>query len=360
MKRIFVIAGEASGDLHGSNLVKSLLQKDPGLEIKGWGGDLIAESGVEILSHYRDRALMGFVEVLLNWRKIRSWFKMCKSQILAFSPDVLVLIDYGGFNLRMARFASQNGIKVHYYIPPKVWAWNEKRVKKLAAYTHSVSCILPFEENWFRTRGVNAAYVGNPLIKAIDNQPPQADFLVKEGIEKPYIALLPGSRKQEIRRILPEMIKAGRQMNNYQLVMAGAPGIPSDFYDAFDTGGIKRVTGNTYDVIRNCSGAIVTSGTATLETALLDAPQVVVYKAVFLSYLIASVLIKVKYISLVNLILDKPAVTELIQRRATAERIAKELKKAMNDPEIGDDYARLRHLITDKDASEETAARILA
>ena len=355
-----MIAGEASGDLHGSNLAKALFLRSKDHEIQGWGGDLMASSGVEILSHYKDRALMGFIEVLLNWRKIRKWFKQCKKQIAEFKPDVLVLIDYGGFNLRMAKIAHKQGIRVHYYIPPKVWAWNRKRVKKLKAYTDSVSCILPFEEEWFAAHGVNARYVGNPLMKTIAEHEFDAAFTERNNIRNHYIALLPGSRLQEISRILPEMILAGRQIKGYDLVLACAPGIPMEFYSNFSIGNIKLIKGSTYDILKNCDGAIVTSGTATLETALLNVPQVVVYKANPMSFFIGKLLIKVSYISLVNLILKREAVSELIQNEAIALHISNALARSMNNADLLDDYRELRMLISDRDASTETAERILA
>lgn len=362
MKKIFLIAGEASGDMHGANLVKAISELEPETQFYGWGGDLMKDAGVEIYSHYKDRAIMGFTEVLARIFSIRKWFIQCKKEILDIKPDVVVLIDYGGFNLRMARILHESGIKVHYYIPPKVWAWNEGRVNKLAQFTNSVSCILPFEEDYYRSHGVNAKYVGNPLMRNINEFRPDPEFKRKSGITKPFIALIPGSRKQELKRILPIMIKAvGEEFRKkYQLVLAMAPGLDDEEYDSYELDGIICLRDQTFNIMHYADAAIVTSGTATLETALLNTPQVVVYKAGGLSYQIGKRVVKVKFISLVNLILNEQVVEELIQKQASPYRIRQALSKAIsNSATIRHDYSELRKRITDKDASREAARTIL-
>jgi lipid-A-disaccharide synthase len=315
--KYYLISGEASGDLHGSNLIRSLKQIDPHAEIRGWGGDLMQAQGMILVKHYRDLAFMGFIEVLFNLKTILGNIKRCKKDIEAYKPDVLILIDYPGFNMRIARWAKQQNIPVHYYIAPQAWAWKENRVKAIGRDVSALYVILPFEEAFFGQRGCPVHFVGHPLRDALENKPTvDADgFRAKYALDqRPIIALLPGSRRQEISAMLPVMAQMADSFTNYQFVVAGAPSMEMSFYQQLiDESKIKIVTQDTYSILSVAHAAMVTSGTATLETALLKVPQVVCYKGHWLSYEIAKRIIKLSYISLVNLILDAPAVPELIQ-----------------------------------------------
>ena len=315
--KYYIISGEASGDLHGSNLIRELKYKDPKAEIRGWGGDLMQAQGMTLVTHFRDLAFMGFIEVLFNLKTILGNIKRCKKDIQAFSPDVLILIDYPGFNMRIARWAKKQNIPVHYYIAPQAWAWKENRVKDIRRDVKALYVILPFEEEFFGQRGCPVHFVGHPLRDALLNKPEvhEDQFRSKYNLDqRPIIALLPGSRKQEISAMLPTMAKMADKYKDYQFIVAGAPSIELSFYQQLiDLSKIQVVTQDTYSILSVAHAAMVTSGTATLETALLNVPQVVCYKGHWLSYHIAKRIIKLSYISLVNLILDAPAVPELIQ-----------------------------------------------
>lgn len=335
LKKLFVISGEASGDLHGSNLVKELLLKED-VEIEAWGGELMENAGARILKHYKELAFMGFWEVITNIRTISKNFKLCKEQILSFEPDAVVFIDYPGFNLRMAKFCKEQGIKTLYYISPQVWAWKQNRVKKIKAYVDRMFVILPFEKEFYQRFDYDVEFVGHPLIDAVEDFKARAlnpvDFRKKYNLdERPIIALLPGSRNQEIKVKLPIMLSVVNDFQDYQFVIAGAPSKEKEFYREFLKGSnIALVENDTYNLLNNAHAALVTSGTATLETALFKVPQVVCYRGNSVSYQIARRVIKVKYISLVNLIQDQEVVKELIQGELTTENICSELEKILS------------------------------
>lgn len=361
----YLIAGEASGDLHGANLMKALKREDSNAQFRFLGGDLMKAQGGDLVRHYSEMAFMGFVEVLLNIRTILKNLKHTKADLLANRPDALILIDFPGFNLKIAQFAKENGIKVFYYISPKVWAWNQKRVLKIQKVVDKMFCILPFEVDFYRSWGMAVDYVGNPLLDAI------ADFNIDESFrlqhalgEKAIVALLPGSRKQEIKRVLPDMLKILEKFPAYQFVIAGAPGFSEEFYKGIvGRKDVPVVYNQTYDLLKNADAAIVTSGTATLETALLDVPQIVVYKGNPVSIAIARLLVKIKYISLVNLIMDKPVVMELIQKDCNAEALTSELNAILHDPlnrsQMLINYQQLAERMGEPGASAKTARLII-
>lgn len=362
--KIYIIAGEASGDLHASNLVKALLVHNPKHEIRGWGGDMMSAAGVQVVKHYRELAFMGFTEVVMNLRTILNNLESCKTHIAEWKPDLVILVDYPGFNLRIAPFAKKIGIPVVYYISPQLWAWKEGRVKIIRASVDKMLCILPFEKAWYKERGVEAAYVGHPLLDALEKYPFRSDFRTSNKLdERPIIALLPGSRKQEIKIKLPIMLEATKQWQaDFQLVVAAAPGQTSSFYEPFlKNYGACMVKGQTYDLLKNAQFAIVTSGTATLETALIGTPELVVYKGNPISYQIGKRLVKVKYISLVNLILDHPLLAELIQNDCNPAQIHAELlklKQAKRLNEIREGYDKLKSILGNAGASERAAYEI--
>jgi lipid-A-disaccharide synthase len=331
--KYYLVAGEASGDLHGANLMKALKEKDPQAEFRFFGGDLMKAEGGALVKHYADMGFMGFIEVAANLRTIFKNLKFCKDDIAAWQPDVLILIDFPGFNLKIAEFAKKSGLLVCYYISPKVWAWNQKRVLKIKRVVDHMLCILPFEVDFYKKWGMLVDYIGNPLLDAVTAFKPDETFLAKNKLEgKKIVALLPGSRKQEISRLLPEMAGLIEKFPNYQFVIAGAPTFKQDYYTQFfGEQTIPVVFNATYDLLRNAHAAIVASGTATLETALFDKPQVVVYKGHPISINIARLVIKVKFISLVNLIMDRAMVKELIQQDCSVENIAAELDKLLNN-----------------------------
>ncbi|MEO6316540.1 MAG: lipid-A-disaccharide synthase, partial [Chitinophagaceae bacterium] len=311
--RYYIIAGEASGDLHGSNLIKEILQLDAGAAIRCWGGDMMQQAGATLVKHYRELAFMGFIEVVKNLPAIIKNLKFCKEDILAYQPDVLVLIDYPGFNLRIAEWAKQEKYKVAYYISPQVWAWKENRVKKIKTSVDKMLVILPFEKAFYKKWQYEVEYVGHPLVEVIETEklkPPAAPFS-----DKPIIALLPGSRQQEITKKLPVMLAVSNYFPDYHFIVAKAPGLAPDFYNTLlrPYNNVSAVSGQTYALLKQAKAALVTSGTATLETALFGVPEVVCYKSSTISYEIGKRVIRVKYISLVNLIMDKPIVKELIQ-----------------------------------------------
>ncbi len=325
--KLYIVAGEASGDLHGSNLVRELKQLDSNLQIRGWGGDLMQKEGVELRKHYRDLAFMGFVEVLLNLRTILRNLAFCKKDILEFKPDAIILMDYPGFNLKIAKWAKRQGIKVIYYIAPQVWAWDQSRVKIMRKYIDKLLIILPFEKEFFAKHGVDAEFVGHPLLDAIARNTDPA-YVSKSG--KPVIAILPGSRKQEIQTILPLQLSAIPHFPDYEFVIAGTEQHRDLYPKIIGNQDVRLVFNQTYALLRSAKAALVKSGTSTLETALFDVPEVVCYKGNTLSYLIAKNVIDIKYIALVNLIMDAPVVTELIQNDLNTKNIVSELKKCLS------------------------------
>ncbi|MFY0252420.1 lipid-A-disaccharide synthase [Chitinophaga sp. 30R24] len=357
--KYYIIAGEASGDLHGSNLVKQLRELDTSADIRSWGGDLMEAAGAKVVKHYKDLAFMGFVEVLMNLRTILHNIDLCKKDIAAFKPDVLVLVDYPGFNMRIAEWGKQQGFKIVYYISPQVWAWKENRVKKIKQNVDKLLCILPFEQEFYRKWQYDVEYVGHPLvevIKAAKEQPADAPLS-----DKPVIAILPGSRKQEVSVKLPIMLTMARHFPEYQFIVAQAPSLDDHFLESL-TGhhpNVTMVKGQTYKLLRQAKAALVTSGTATLETALFGVPQVVCYKGNPISYFFAKRLIKVKYISLVNLVMDKLVVKELIQHDLTAANLLKELTALLKEDDtrkqVMKDYATLWHKLGEKNASRRAA-----
>ncbi len=365
--KYYIIAGEASGDLHGSNLIKSLKVHDNEAVFRCWGGDMMKNNGAELVKHYRDLAFMGFIEVLLHLKTILRNIAFCKKDILSFNPDALILIDYPGFNLRIAKWAKQNNIKVFYYIAPQVWAWHKSRIKIMRKVIDRLYVILPFEKSFFENNNLKAEFVGHPLLDAIDKH----DFninvdniLNSNNKDKPIIALLPGSRKQEIKKMLPFMVQLSDKFRDFRFVVAAVTTLPIDFYKKI-IGDYKvdLIVGKTYNLLSKSKAAVVTSGTATLETALFNVPQIVCYKGNYLSYLLAKNFIQVKYISLVNLILDKPAVKELIQSDLTIENLIVEFKKITQNEnvinEINNDYKELTLKLEGKGASEKTAKSII-
>lgn len=368
--KLYVIAGEASGDLHGSNLMKALKVQRPDIEFRFWGGDRMKEVAGEPVKHIRDLAFMGFVEVLLNLRTILGNISFCKKDIEDFRPDALILIDYPGFNMRIAEWAKKEGIQVLYYISPQIWAWKQGRVHKIKKVVDKMYCILPFEKDFYARFEVDVDFVGHPLLDAITdfrkNAFDKVQFLQATGLsDKPVIAVLPGSRKQEISVKLPIMLEGVKSFSDYQIVIAGAPAIEASFYETFieNDKDVSIVFNSTYELLSVAEGAVVTSGTATLETALFRVPEVVCYKGSVVSYHIARRLIKVAYISLVNLIMDREVVRELIQQDCTPKNIENELKGLIKGGEkrekLLQDYDRLIEKLGGGGASEETASRML-
>lgn len=364
--KYYIIAGEASGDLHGSNLMKALKQKDSTAEFRFWGGDLMAQQGGTLVKHYRDLAFMGFLEVAMNLRTILNNIKFCKEDIKNNRPDVLVLVDYPGFNLRIAKFAKELGIKVVYYISPQLWAWKEGRVEIIKKYVDEMMVILPFEEDFYTKHGVHSHFVGHPLLDAISTlQNIDVEVFKKENNlnEKEIIALLPGSRKQEVEKMLEMMLSVRPYFKEYQFVIAGAPSLPKEFYQNYVDENVHFVSNKTYDLLRCSKAALVTSGTATLETALLNIPEVVCYRGSKISYAIAKRLVKnIKYISLVNLIMDREVVKELIQNDLNTNNLVEELKKILETDKRAQllrDYESLREKLGGKGASENAADVIL-
>ena len=374
--KYYIISGEASGDLHGSNLVRQLHLLDTHADIRCWGGDLMEQAGATLVKHYRDLAFMGFAEVVANLPTIFKNIRFCKEDILAFRPDVLVLIDYPGFNLRIAEWARKQGLKVVYYISPQVWAWKENRVKKMKQCIDKMLCILPFEKEYYKNKwDWEVEYVGHPLVEVIEEKQSGVRSLelgvndlehnskLQTPNSKLLIALLPGSRKQEIAKKLPIMLEVAKSFPDYQFVVAQAPGLENDFYAPFMAPyqNVSSVQNKTYDLLLKAKAALVTSGTATLETALFAVPEIVCYKGSRISYQIAKRLIKIKYISLVNLIMDKPVVKELIQDELTAANLVKELGLLLTDEkrktELQKDYADLKTLLAAGGHASAQAAR---
>lgn len=366
--KYYIISGEASGDLHGSNLVREMKRLNPSCEFRGWGGDLMQTEGVSLVRHYRDLAFMGFTEVVMNLRTILRNIDFCKRDILEYRPDALILIDYPGFNLRIAKFAAENNIKVYYYISPQVWAWKQSRVHQIKQTVDKMLVILPFEKEFYAKFDYKADFVGHPLLDAIERKRGELSdkdgFLKKHNLSsQPLIALLPGSRKQEIERMLPLMLSVISSFPDYQFAIACAPSQPKEYYQSFLQGrSIPLITDDTYRLLAASSAALVTSGTATLETALLNVPEVVCYKGGRLSYMIAKSLVKIKFISLVNLIMDREVVKELIQDQLSTANLITELKKVLSDShrlKLFNDYSELRNKLGGVGASAKAAEIIL-
>lgn len=336
-KRLYIIAGEASGDLHGGNLVSALFHraKEQGgqaLTIRAWGGDRMAASGAEVVKHYRELAFMGFAEVILNLRTILRNIEVCKQDIEAFQPDAIILIDYPGFNLRIATWAHARGIPVHYYISPQVWAWKKGRVHTIKKVVDHMYVILPFEKDWYAAYGMDVDFVGHPLLDAIANEGRDTLAKLPGDDGRPVVALLPGSRRQEISRMVPLMKQVAAHFTDHRFVLAAAPSVPTDYYrELLDGTPIDLVTGRTYDLLRSARAALVTSGTATLETALFGVPEVVCYRGSALNVWLAKRLVNVKYISLVNLIMDREVVKELIQSDLSVANMSTELRRILYD-----------------------------
>ncbi|WP_310991068.1 lipid-A-disaccharide synthase [Aequorivita marina] len=364
--KYYLIAGEASGDLHGANLIKALKKEDPKADFRFWGGDLMKAAGGTEVKHYRDLAFMGFAEVVMNLGTILKNIKFCKKDIETFNPDVIIFIDYPGFNLRIAKWARQKGYNTHYYISPQIWAWKEGRIKEIKRDVDEMYVILPFEKEFYEEKhNFPVHFVGHPLIDAIHDRA-QVDpetFKSENGLdERPIVALLPGSRKQEIKKMLEIMISAAKDFKEYQFVIAGAPSQEKSFYESFlSTKNVHFVTNKTYDLLSISEAALVTSGTATLETALFKVPQVVCYKGNRISYEIAKRVIKLDYISLVNLILDRTVVTELIQTDFNTKRLKEELTTILDPYKRATmflDYYELEKALGGRGASENTAKLI--
>lgn len=364
-----MISGEASGDLHGSNLIKALKTQDPQASIRCWGGDLMQAAGAELVKHYRELAFMGFSEVVKNLPTIFKNIRFCKEDILAFQPDAVILIDYPGFNLRIAEWAHKEKIKVIYYISPQVWAWKEGRVKKMKQIINKMLVILPFEKDYYKEKwNWEVDYVGHPLIEAIEDKKKELGYGDATTHSTPTIkkiSLLPGSRKQEISKKLPIMLEVAKSFPDYQFVVAEAPGQESDFYQPFLQAyqNVASVKNATYQLLLESDAALVTSGTATLETALLGVPEIVCYKGSNISYQIAKRLIKIKYISLVNLIMDKLIVTELIQDELNVANLVKELNLLLNDTahqkQLKADYQALYEKLSKGGHASDQAAKII-
>lgn len=365
--KLFFIAGEASGDLHASNLAAALLRANPELKLMGWGGELMEQEGVEILKHYRELAFMGFWEVVKNLNTIFKNIDLCKQQISEEKPSALVLIDYPGFNLRIAKWAKEMGIPVYYYIAPQIWAWKENRVHQIKKNVTELFAVLPFEKEFYAKKGMDVHFVGHPLLdevkkrKRLESNSFRTQFHLDE---RPIIALLPGSRKQEVKRMLEVMLKLELKYPNYQFIIAGAPSLRPEFYQSLiGEQKTKLVFGVTYDLFEAAEAAMVTSGTATLEAALLNCPEVVCYKANPISYFIAKQLVKIKFISLVNLLLDREAVRELIQFEWNLNQASQELDAiligGMKRELILASYQELRIKLGDGGASDTTAQLLL-
>ena len=359
--KYYIVAGEASGDLHGSNLMKELKKQDSEAEFRFFGGDLMKSIGGDLVNHYKDTAFMGFIPVILNLRTILKNIKKCQEDVLNFNPDVVILIDYPGFNLKIAKFAYQNGLRVHYYISPKIWAWKERRIKEIKAYVHKMITILPFETEFYKSHGMEVNYVGNPLFDQISEFKKTAS---KIKTQKPILAVLPGSRKMELERMLPTMARAAKLLEKrYHIYIAATPDFDVSFYKTL-IGDLKAdfVVGETYKLLNSAQRAIITSGTATLEAAIFKVPQVICYHGPALVVAAAKRFVKVKYLGLANLIMNKEIVTELIQENMTPERIAQELSKYDSRDganKIENDYNELLSVLGGEGASKRAAKLII-
>ncbi len=367
MPHIYIIAGEASGDLHASNLIKALKTVGSDWKFSGFGGDKMAAEGVHITQHYREMAFMGFSQVIFNLRKILDNIKICKNDIETLRPDAVIFVDFPGFNLRIAPFAKLLGIKTIYYISPQIWAWKESRVVQIKQHIDLMLCILPFEKDFYKKHNYSVEYVGHPLLDALENYdfPAKENFIDTNQLQKTLVALLPGSRKQEIKALLPTMVQLASKHSDKLFAVACSPSQDLDFYKKIAghiPDNVLWIKNTTYGILHHAQAAIVASGTATLETALIGTPQIVVYKGNWFNYFIARILIKVKYISLVNLIADKPLVTELIQGEYNVVSLHKELSKLLENKEHTDrlrlSYQHLRKQLGGAGASARAAQLI--
>ena len=364
--KYYIIAGEASGDLHASNLMKALKKVDTEADFRFWGGDLMQQQGGTLVKHYKELAFMGFAEVIMNLRTIFKNISFCKQDIQAYKPDVLIFVDYPGFNMRIAEWAKKEAYKTHYYISPQIWAWKENRIKKIKRDVDEMYVILPFEKDFYTLKhDFPVHFVGHPLLDAIDNRPPVdiEAFRRNHGLDhRPVIALLPGSRKQEIDKMLKVMLSITSDFEDYQFVIAGAPSQDEEFYKGFmKNSNISLIMNKTYDVLGIAHAALVTSGTATLETALFKVPEVVCYKGSYISYHIAKRIINLEYISLVNLIMGREVVKELIQNDFNRKNLKSELNKILEDKnreKIFADYFELEQKLGGSGASKNTAELI--
>lgn len=364
--KYYLIAGEASGDLHAANLMKALLKQDPKAEFRFWGGDLMQAVGGKLVKHYRDLAFMGFIEVVANLKTIFKNIKICKADISTYQPDVIIFVDYPGFNFRIAKWAKKQGFKTHYYISPQIWAWKENRIKAIKRDIDAMYVILPFEKDFYEQKHkFPVHFVGHPLLDAIAQRPSISHqaFIAEHQLNNlPIIALLPGSRQQEISKMLKTMLEMVPHFPNYQFVIAGAPSQDLAYYEPFlAKNRVSVINNKTYDLLEVSTAALVTSGTATLETALFNIPEVVCYKGSYISYQIAKRIIKLNYISLVNLIMDKPVVTELIQNDFNPRKLREELNLILQSTkrkQVLEDYQQLRKKLGGKGASERTATLI--
>lgn len=365
--KYYIIAGEASGDLHGSNLIKALISQDANAEVHCWGGDLMQHAGGKLVKHYKEMAFMGFLEVLANLKAIFKNIRFCKNDILEFNPDVIIFIDYSGFNLRIAKWAKQNNYRTNYYISPQIWASREGRIEKIKRDIDAMYVILPFEKEFYATHDFPVHFVGHPLIDAIASRSEVKEISFRSeyrlSAEKPIITLLPGSREQEVRKMLSLMLSVVGDFPDYEFIIAGAPSLDKEFYLPFlKNPNVGFVSNKTYDLLSISHAALVTSGTATLETAMFKVPQVVCYKANWFSYQIAKRIITLDYISLVNLIMKKEVVKELIQGDLTTKNLKSELNKIVVGPQRETQltaYQELQKKLGGIGASEKTAQLIL-
>ena len=364
--KYYIIAGEASGDLHASNLIKEIIKLEPNADIRAWGGDKMQNAGANVVKHFKDLAFMGFYEVLINLRTILKNISFCKKDILEFSPDKIIFVDYPGFNMRIAKWSKKYKFQTIYYIAPQLWAWNEKRIKKIKKYIDSLYVILPFEKEFFETKHkYPVKFLGHPLLDSISNFKKNYDSSSEQIItnKKAVIAILPGSRKQEIKKILNIVIKIVDYFPDHQFIVAGAPNIELSYYKSIlKDKKIKVIENKTYEILSISTAAIVTSGTATLETALFKVPQVVCYKSSYFSYFIAKLIVNIKYISLVNLIMDQQIVKELIQQDCNKDKIRNELEKILdlnNKKSLQIKYDELTSILGNNGTSKRVALDII-
>lgn len=358
--RFYIITGEESGDLHASNLVKELKQERRNLRFRGFGGGYLRSAGVDIALDIKNTSFMGFIEVIENLSTIQKNIRFCKKDILEYKPAIIILVDYAGFNLRIARFAKKHAIKVIYYIPPKIWAWNSRRIKVLQKYVDKILAIFPFEEDIYKKNQMDVSYVGNPLLDEIQKHNHKLEY----STQKKIIALLPGSREQEIKYILPQMLKIIDRFSDYQFVLAATDSFTKDFYHSFiGNHPVEVVFNHTYSLLSNSYAALVTSGTATLETALFKVPQIVCYKTNIITYLLAKSFIKTKFISLVNILMNKLVIKELIQGDLNVKNLEYELKQVLEEnsrKDILDSYNQLEQIIGKEGASRKAAEEVLS
>lgn len=361
--RYYLIAGERSGDLHGANLIKALKKRDYEARFRCWGGEYMEKAGAELVVHYKNLGIMGFIEVILYFNKILKYIRFCKKDIRTYHPDVVILIDFGGFNMRIARFLRKNNFKTFYYISPKIWAWNTGRARSIIANIDRMFVILPFEKDFYKIFGYDVDYVGNPVVDAVRAHTPDPSFLeeINFKTKERYIALLPGSRNQELKSILPKMIVLATEYPDEKFILAAISTVPEELYRPCS--GIKNITlvfDRTNDILANAYAGVVTSGTATLETAIWGVPQIVVYKASsWITFMIARMVIKIKFISLVNLIADREVVKELIQENLTLDNLKAELDRILYDQAVRKrmllDYSEIQNILGNEPVSIRAA-----